>query len=556
MLLKKRGRLEPVMWLPVAVLFSAALGYLTFWFYFVHVWLGVVASFGILLFALVQGLRHIEEARNFVSECDVQLPLILTLAVFLFYTGLVTCLDPASGGLSNSMRTVHNFLPGDNALQLRVTEQLAEGKPLKKLEMGGWLSSDRPPLQSGIVLVQYPFFQTMGLGEDAYQCISVLLQCCWVIAVYFVGRVYGFPSATIGRIILLCAFSGFFFVNSVFVWPKLFAGALFLFGLVWLTLGKSNPLLGLLGGVAMALSFLSHGGAMFGILGFVACLPWMGKRLSLRILLLGGIVAVLMITPWLLYQKLYDPPGDRLLKWHLAGVIGIDGRSFVQALWDSYSTVTWSHFWISKWANLRVILPPGFDFSRVSLKSNVIRHQIFGQFRVGDFFNLCFSLGVLNLGYFSLAIRGFIKESEDRRARVASALVLLSLVSILIWCLLMFLEAGAVIHTGSYGVFMALFVGLGYGLCLYPTRVADFLLGCRVAYFFLTYIIYSAGPIGRIDQYVYFFLVGVPGLFLLYRTLRAWPEEESATPGTPSSMRTSPWITEVAQFLKRRSPLY
>ena len=43
-----------------------------------------------------------------------------------------------------------------------------------------------------------------------------------------------------------------------------------------------------------------------------------------------------VLLPWVLYQKVYDPPGNRLLKWHIAGVIDVDSRGFLEALYQSY----------------------------------------------------------------------------------------------------------------------------------------------------------------------------------------------------------------------------
>ena len=40
--------------------------------------------------------------------------------------------------------------------------------------------------------------------------------------------------------------------------------------------------------------------------------------------LAGGLLALVLYAPWLAYQRLYDPPGDRLLKWHLAGVTEVE----------------------------------------------------------------------------------------------------------------------------------------------------------------------------------------------------------------------------------------
>ena len=54
---------------------------------------------------------------------------------------------------------------------------------------------------------------------------------------------------------------------------------------------------------------------------------------------IGAVSALTFFTaylPWLLYQKYYEPPGNRLLKMHLAGAPGVDSRGFIQALLVAY----------------------------------------------------------------------------------------------------------------------------------------------------------------------------------------------------------------------------
>jgi hypothetical protein len=82
-----------------------------------------------------------------------------------------------------------------------------------------------------------------------------------------------------------------------------------------------------------------------------------------------------VISPWLAYQKFYEPPGNRLLKWHLAGVIAPDNRSFPAALVDSYRTSGWRTAWdtrrfnltlqwVGHWSDLASLRPPVFVLRR------------------------------------------------------------------------------------------------------------------------------------------------------------------------------------------------
>jgi len=67
-----------------------------------------------------------------------------------------------------------------------------------------------------------------------------------------------------------------------------------------------------------------------------------------------GLVTMLALyLPWMLFQTLIDPPGNRLLKWHLAGVQEVDGRNFLTALRDSYGALSWHDYLQGKLLNIK-----------------------------------------------------------------------------------------------------------------------------------------------------------------------------------------------------------
>ena len=50
----------------------------------------------------------------------------------------------------------------------------------------------------------------------------------------------------------------------------------------------------------------------------------------------AAVVGVVMMGSWSAYQKYDDPPGNRLIKWHLGGVTEIDDRGSLETIVDSY----------------------------------------------------------------------------------------------------------------------------------------------------------------------------------------------------------------------------
>jgi hypothetical protein len=182
-------------------------------------------------------------------------------------------------------------------------------------------------------------------------------------------------------VIAAVSFTGFFLIFTVFTWPKLGAASLVLAAFViWWSepAGSAGSKLTLfaLGGLCAALGWLAHGGVAFSLIGLFPLVLATGlrRREMRRAWLAAAVGFTVVASPWLAYQKLYDPPGNRLLKWHLAGVIPLDGRSFGAALVDSYHAVGWggalanrrANFqgqWLGSWRELATLHPHDFLIS-------------------------------------------------------------------------------------------------------------------------------------------------------------------------------------------------
>jgi hypothetical protein len=117
-------------------------------------------------------------------------------------------------------------------------------------------------------------------------------------------------------------------------------------------------------GSAGAFSLLSHGGALFALLGLM---PWFWARRKqwlMRDIFVTLIIAALIYYPWVAYQKIFDPPGDRLIKWHLAGVVPSDETiSAANALVAEYKKAGFHGIAINKIHNLRLLLGDSTDWN-------------------------------------------------------------------------------------------------------------------------------------------------------------------------------------------------
>jgi hypothetical protein len=152
-------------------------------------------------------------------------------------------------------------------------------------------------------------------------------------------------------------------LNTFYVWPKMMAVGYLM--LVFALLFCFRPageferkLAGSLLGAAAALAILSHGTSFFALIGFGAVAlvarPWPLWQPALR----GLAVLAAIYAPWIVYQNVLDPPGNRLLKWHLAGVERMDARGFVATLRESYAALSWHDYLLGRFENVKALIGP------------------------------------------------------------------------------------------------------------------------------------------------------------------------------------------------------
>src|SRR5581483_10392284 len=104
----------------------------------------------------------------------------LWLLVGLGYLGAFHLVDQDADYLHRANgRFLDYILPSDNVLPLIFGLQLSEGADPRTGFFADWRSSDRPPLQTGVYLVQAPLQYLLPQGM-AYQFLSIALQCTWV----------------------------------------------------------------------------------------------------------------------------------------------------------------------------------------------------------------------------------------------------------------------------------------------------------------------------------------------------------------------------------------
>lgn len=363
---------------------------------------------------------------------------------------------------------------------------------------GEWLSSDRPPLQIGYVLSQRPVAGDEVGVTFHYQILGVVLQQLWIVGFWAL-----LLAARVGRVtravaVAVALVSGLAIVNGFYVWPKLLPTA-FLLAAAALVLTplwqrvRRDPRAAALLAVLLALSLLGHGSSVFGAIGLAAVAIARGLP-SWRWLGVAAAVGLVLIAPWLAYQRYGDPPGDRLQKWMLAGAPQLDDRSTGAAILDGYADAGWSGTLHNKGQNFVAMVGGGPAFEEaedaVAAAAEGDWESAVVELRGIVFFNLLPSLGLLLLAPLLMALRrgrGRRRPEEWRLALTCFAAVAVACVA---WGLLLFgnLPSRTIVHVGSYAVPLLAMGGAVAGLRAVAPRFALWYLGAAAALSLALYV--------------------------------------------------------------------
>jgi hypothetical protein len=441
-------RLPP--WLvPISAIAGAALlGYVAFWLYLASPWLGRGYSWVILAGAAAVLIRNGSARADGGGNAEWGEPLLLAGLIGAGAVAL-TCLF--NGG-SFSYLAANRFLSGlpvDNQIPEIFAERLWSGQTVRNF-LGDWLSSDRPPLQTGWLLLTRPILMRLGFDNDtAAGGGGVCFQLLWVPAMWALLRRMGARPRQAAAVIAAMSFTGFFLIFTVFTWPKLGAASLLLAAfVVWSSPSAESADSELwrfaLAGACAALGWLAHGGIAFSLIGLLPLALFVGirRREGRGALAAAAIAFAVLALPWLAYQKFYDPPGNRLLKWHLAGVTQPDGRGFGAALVDGYRAIGWRGALANRRLNLSLQWAGEWRRLASFRWSNPV-----GVIRAEQFYYSLFTFG------WWLPALIFLPRAVWRERKTSAGIIGLTtawwLAGWLTWIALLFLPSQALIHQGT-----------------------------------------------------------------------------------------------------------
>ena len=457
--LAARSALAPH-WIPLAAGAGVALcGYAGLWLYFAHAVAGLIFSWAVFAGSLVAmfacGRRGTAAAKP-ETTFELSHVAVLMLAVGGFYLALLHLFPSGHDFYALAANRFREDLPSDNMLPHELAEKLFNGRPVRNLGYE-WLSSDRPPLQSGWELLTWPAGRLLALDSRTQSGTAALwFQLLWVTAAYGLLRELRVTPRRAAGWIATLALAGFFAQNTLYTWPKLAAGsfAIGTFACVGLR-RRSDPVAERprrelpWAGIFAALAWLAHGGVAFS---FLALAPWVIRRAreGRRAWAPAAVACALLVTPWFAYQRFYEPPANRLLKWHLAGQSAIDPRGTWQTLRENYAKIGWRQAAENKLNNFHgQIYGDWRQLFEISAESR-------GDRRHQEFFQTARALTWWPL----LALGALVACRRPRREMLRGLGALTGWIALTIagWCLLMFESYSATIHQGSYAMMMGLFV--------------------------------------------------------------------------------------------------
>jgi hypothetical protein len=455
----RRGVVSVPILLAIALAASGVVGMLGFWSYYGDPLLGETFSY-LVAFGSVLAIVWLYVAGRIdpglLQELAVPLGLWVLASLFLVMLGFVHGGDhlPLEAG---KIRFI-GPLPSDSEIPNYFAEWFYgnghEGRP--PIFPGEWRFSDRPPLQTGYVLSQ------RALGWDQrglnYQLLGVVLQQLWVVglwALLLAARVGRGTRALIAATVLL---SPLVFVNAFFVWPKLLPTALLLAAAALVATPLWDQVRRNLWGAALvaalcALAMLAHGSSAFGIIPIVVIAACRGLPRP-RWLAVGLAVGIVLLAPWSAFQKWEDPPGNRLMKWTLAGVVEIDDRGTLESIADSYGEVGLDGAVENKVENLKTMTGWNYfpDLISTAAQTGGLK-EVIRATQSGFFLFLFPSLGLLLLAPFAMAVAA-ARGSRREPAEWAFAMTCFAVfaVGILAWAVLVFgsVDLRTTVHVGSY----------------------------------------------------------------------------------------------------------
>ena len=484
--------------LAIALAASGIAAFLAFWAYFADPTIGQAWNYVLLLGSIQVGILAAYRG-NLDPELlrQLRIPLLLWIlgSVFIVYLGFLHGGTENAIGMSGSRYA--GGLPSDNDIPRYFAEWFAaeghHGTP--PVYPPDWLMSDRPPLQVGYVLSQ----ESITVADTQslhYEILCSVIQQFWIVGLWAVLVAARVRRLTIALAMFAALASDVAILYGFYVWPKLIAAS-FLLAALALVISprwrdwRRDWRIGALLGALLALGMLAHRASINGVLPVLIIAAYRGLP-SWRWIGAAALVGLVMMGSWSAYQKYDDPPGNRLLKWHLAGVTKIDDRGTLETIVDSYREAGVGGTIHNKWNNVGDITGIARDEDIehiVDFTGEGDTSEAIVWIRIYRFFELLPMLGLLLIGPVAMAIRRRHRENEDDWRFALTGFAYVG-IGCFFWALLQWGtpgESSAIIHAGTTAIPLIAIAACVVAMAAVSTRLAIALVAINSVFVLILY---------------------------------------------------------------------
>jgi hypothetical protein len=205
-------------------------------------------------------------------------------------------------------------------------------------------------------------------------------------------------------------------------------------------------------------------------------------------------MAAALLAPWEAYRHWYDPPGNRLMRLHLAGVwTGRESDSLLQLLIDGYREAGLSGLLRNKLENVEVLWRENPAKFYYGCPPGVAAPWTWGDWqglRRREFHNVLFALGALNLGWLpALWLLGW--RGGARVGALVRWAFGMGVGGLALWILVMYGPGFTVAPHVPSTFYCLVAVGLGGALWWLAGRRRWLILGAQAAIFLWVWVITS-----------------------------------------------------------------
>lgn len=452
--------------------------YLLFFVYLANPALAHFIALGFIVFSPLVAVALIIDAKKYPDSLKLIRqnflpPLLIIGVVFFIYNSLLYgCRLPVarvdSRRVPNETFCAIQNMPLDNGLPLMYGVFTLNNKA-KDLVLD-WSIADRPPLQIGATLPLDDLSRSARPSNVAnyYNVFSIFLQLSWIAAVWAVFKRLKFDRRA--RILLFLGFSavGFFYLNSIFVWPKLLATGLALAGITPY-LGEKITKLSYryapVAAVLIALGLESHSSVIFTLVPLALILGYKllkSGKINFKQLAIAATLFVCILAPWQVYRGSITT-SDRLVKYHFADVTAYeDKRGTVQTIVQEYQKLSFSQWIHNKSKNVTALFTAGYKAEAGCRPISL--NKACNDWKTLTFFSTFFAFEMYGIGFLFL-LYYCIHHRLDSFDKEAG---LLAIGSLLFWVIVMFHPGSTVVHQGSFLTMIVMFILLGKNIARSP----------------------------------------------------------------------------------------